>query len=341
MKKAAEKRVKASDAKASRIPDAYDIKEAKAECKKRGLQGKEVTAYMSDGRVAFTFSEDVCALDVESLYQQWVRESEFGDFLLKHQGSSAPTKPPPRFVRCVICTQGDSWEVWNESEVCRILCNPGMQNGEGWSFIPIEKTILDPDRRDSVWSVEHKKPVADRSHDFAAGVLHEAARLYLQARQLVPGFQAAYEALDMAGNESSASEAPRLIRDCKKAALRHMEACIALVLGARQQDEGIAVKQGFRMGQWLAQAEAIITNARTAALAAASGTGRPQSKFWHWVNTDPQFSGKSAKEVWSMLDGLTDPEHRGQALKLSGYRLQRGDGTWLRQSSFTTGFKRH
>ena len=343
MKKAAKKRVKRGDAAASRIPDAYEIKQTRAECKKRGLQSKEAMAYMSDGRVAFTFSEDgsARALDVESLYQQWVRESEFGDFLLQHRGCSEPPKLPPRFVRCVVCSQGDSWEVWEETEVCRLLINPGEQSGEGWAFIPIEKTILDPDRKDSVWHVEHNTPVADRSLHFSAGVLHEAARLYLQACQLVPGFLAAYEALDLSGTVSNASAVARLIRDCKKAALRHIEACVFLAsAGMRQQDEAIAARQGFLMGGWLAQAEAILTNARTSALAAALGAGKPQSKFWFWLNADPQFAGKSAKEVWSMLDGQTDPDHPKKKLKLTRDRLQRGDGSWLKATSFTASFKK-
>lgn len=326
---------------ASEVCAAYDIKDARAECKKRKLQTKEALAYMSEGRVVFTFSEHARTLDVDSLYQRWVRESEFGDHLLKRLGGSSNAKPPSHYLRCLVCSQGDSWEVWEEMEVCRALCNPGLPSGEGWSFLPIENTIFDPDRRDSVWANASETLVADRCLGFADRVLHDAARLYLLAVQLVPGFQSAHETLDNADSwQPRATPLARLIRDSKQAALRLMEASLSLAAKIRVQDEGIALRQGFVMGSWLAQAEAIITNAKAAALVAASGAGRPQSKFWEWVNSEPQFVGKSAKEVWPLLGEYDDPDHPGKKLVLKDGRVRRGNGEILREASFTARFKK-
>ena len=331
------------------LKDAYDLKAALSECRRLGCQSKAAFAYMSEGRVRLVFSPSTQevpdnGMDERSLYRQWLSESDFADFLLRRADSSKPSQTtPPRMVRCVACSYGGTWEVWEEIEVCRILCNPGMCRGKGWAFIPIEDTVCDPDRREGVWYAPGKTPVADRSMAFAQSVLHEAVRLFLQASQLVPGFRAAYESLDIDDEWKRATPIARLIRDSKRAALRQMEACLSLALpdGPRQQDEAIASRQGFLMGRWLAQAEAIIASERAAKLAAVVGAGKPRSKLWAWINSDARFTGKSAKEVWLLLNGHEDPDHPGKKLMLKDNRLQRGNGEWLKITSFTASFKKH
>lgn len=329
------------------IKDAYDIEEARKGCKAEGFQSRIAYAYMKSGSVVLSFSNSppnpADELQIEiALCRRWLAESHVKEVLLSW-ATFPKISDTPHVLRCVACSNGSGWSTWDEAEVSRRLCNPRLGKGKGWYFLPVSGSNLDDAVSGNIWWIESKVPVQTRSWNFAQGVLLNAAQLHVQAEQVVEGFLEAHEKIDVFKFWNNASQLATLIRHAKNAALRQMEACVTFVVQSelRPQDEATASHVAFLMGRWLTQAEAIIANERSAKLAATAGAGKPRSEFWKWINSEAKFAGKGAKEVWPLLHGCNDPDHRGKMLKLEGNRLQRGNGDWLKLASFTASFKKH
>ena len=328
------------------IKDAYDIQQARSECKAQGLQSRIAYAYMKSGFVVLSLlkSPPKPADDLQAevaLCHRWLAESNFRDALLSW-ASFPKISNTPRVVRCVASSNGSGWSTWDNSEVCRRLCSPSMGKGKGWSFIPVMDSDYAPAVTGNYKRFETHVPVHVRLWQIAQGVLLNAAQLHVQAEQIIEGFLEAYNKLDLADFCNDASQLATLICRAKNAALRQMEACLDHVFPdlPRLQDEAIASHVGYSMGRWVAQAEAIIANARAAKLAATAGAGKPRSEFWKWINSEAKFAGKGAKEVWPLLHRCNDPDHPGKKLMLKDNRLQRGNGDWLKLASFTATFKK-
>lgn len=329
----------------AKIEDAYDLDEARKSCRLLGYEWRYAFAFMSGGRVKMTNSPSSEILLVEAqLYEKWLQESSYPDLLLNRAISQKQSRSNQRLLRCLAYSLGDSWEIWNEVDVCRKLCNSRKLKSKGWAFIPIENTILDPDRKSTVWSSSSKLPAADRCMALGEELLRKTVQIYLQAEQLIPTFSMTFTSIEQEEGRSSeprTAHIARLILESKHAALRLIDASMALAAGARSPDEAIAFRQGFLMGTWLSQAEAIITNERSAKLASAVGGGKKPSKFWIWVNTSKHFAGKSAKEVWPLLHGSKDPDQPSRKLTVEDDLLKRGNGVQMTESSFRAKFRRH
>ncbi len=327
------------------IKDAYDIKQARKKCQAKGFQTQAVYACMIDGCVQLIFaktppkSSDGLQSAVARC-RQWLEDSPLKDVLLS-QARFPITTTPPRFVRCVVWSNGSGWSICDEDTVCNKLRQPLKREGGKWPSDSIKGSIIDRTLISNGKKVYGNLPVADRSMMFAKGVLLKTSLLHVQAEQFIDGFLEAYQKVDHQF-WNNASQLARLIRNAKNLALRQMEDCLDLVVPEfpREQDEATASQQGFHMGSSLAQAEAIIANARSAKLAATAGAGKPRSKLWKWINSNASFAGKSAKEVWPLLHGCNDPDHPGTKLNLKENRLKRGNGDWLKITSFTATFKK-
>jgi len=328
------------------IKDAYDIKKARKDCQVKGFQAQGAYACMIDGCIQLIFaktppkSSDGLQSAV-ALCRQWLEGSNFKELLLR-QARFPTISNPPRFVRCVVWSNGCGWNICDEDTVCNKLRQRPKHAGGNRQDNTIKGSIIDRSLIYNAISAYGNLPVADRVMMFAKSVLMKTALLHVQAEQIIDGFLEAYQKLDHQFR-NNATQLAILIRGAKNAALRQMEDSLDLATPEllREQDEATALQQGFHMGRWVAQAEAIIANARSARLAATAGAGKPPSKLWQWINSDAKFAGKSAKEVWPLLHGCNDPDHPGKKLKLQEKRLQRGNGDWLKITSFTATFKKH
>lgn len=335
-----------------KIVRVYDLKKEARACRQNGYQCRKGYAYMSGGRVCFALSLDwmndtSTPAQEHQLFMEWLRESmdylretSFYEPFLKRYDLRPTQLSHRRVAECIAFSRGESWHVWNEIEVCRVLCNPGKKRGEGFAFIPIEDTIFDPDRRPGVWQANHAATVEDRCLEFATDVLRQAAYVYVQAKHLLDGFSEAFAALDTDGFLNTASPAARMIREAKEAAQRQIHACHMLAIDGRTQDEAVASRQGFLMGSLLAQARAIIASERSQKLAARLGAGKQHSKFWKWIWNDARFQGKLAGEAWRQLDGLVDPDHPTGKLRVENDVLIRGNSDKMSEKSFCAKYRR-
>jgi hypothetical protein len=280
----------------------------------------------------------------EEIYQMW-----FNEVGLTFE-STDQDQPPRgitqkvRYARCVAASSGDRWEAWKYMAVCRFLLNPpGTAPERCFTITPDEYTILDPDKSIGVWVVKHDTEILPRCFDLGKSLLGEIAHVYCLAVELIEHFEETFESVDEYRPRTQATRPADLLRDCKKAAINLITSVAMMDFRSpkRIPDAAIALRQGFLIGRWLAQAEGIIGNVKDTILIAKMGSGRSTSRFWKWVNSDSEFSGKSPNEVLQLLDGLPDPDHPGKSLKLQEEGLQRGDGRLLKTSSFLAKFKKH
>lgn len=335
------------------IPTAYNISSELLVCKKQGLKARRAVAWIEGGRVQVSLDEDFvrkrpARKSRQEIFQKWLDESGLS-FSAADQGQAvANAADKVRYIRCVAASNGDRWDAWKELDICRILINPpDTPLDRCVSVIPIEYTIFDPDKAADVWFAKNETGIHDRCLNFAIGLLNEIARVYCLAVELIEGFEVAFDALGDSRSRSrtQACKPADLIRNCKKAAINLIESVglMDATLPKRFPEPAIALRQGFLVGRWLAQAEGIIANAREMKLALQQGvSGQHTIGFWSWLIEvhKTTLEGKTAAEVFTWLDGKPDPDFKGQNLQIVDDKLRRGNGETIKLAAFMTAFSR-
>lgn len=332
----------------SKYPAVYDIMAARQECKERGVPSRVALAWMLGGRVQIILDKKSLKKannrpSRDSVFRRWISESDL--CVPENHNTSEPpaeVRSRHRYARCVATSHGESWHAWKEGEVSRFLINPPRTPpNRRWCIIPQEYTIFDPDKDPGVWLAQDETTIAERCIDFGKGVLLEAARVYCLATELIEDFELTFNSLDDPTFPwNRAAKPAQLLQDCKNAAVLMIDSIAYQGALKRNPDAATAVRQGFLMGLRVTQAEAIVSNIASTTSAAQLGTGRPQSKFWEWVNSDPRFAGKAAKEVWSLLHGHDDPDQPGRKIEVREHSLIRFTTPPLKFTSFLSRFKK-
>lgn len=335
------------------IPTAYDISSELLVCKKQGLKARRAVAWIEGGRVQVSLDEDFFRKrperkSREEIFQKWLDESDLSCFAADQGQSAGNAADKVRYIRCVAASNGDRWDAWKELDIYRILVNPqDTPLDRCVSLIPIEYTIFDPDKAADVWFAKNETGIHARCLNFAVGLLNEIARVYCLAIELIEGFEEAFDALGHGPSRpwTQVSKPADLIRDCKKAAINLIESVgfMHATWPKRLPDPAIALRQGFLVGRWLAQAEGIIANVREMKLALQQGvSGQHTMGFWNWLIEvhKTTLNGKTAAEVFTWLDGKPDPDFKGQNLQILDDKLRRGNGETIKLTAFMTAFSR-
>jgi hypothetical protein len=130
-------------------------------------------------------------------------------------------------------------------------------------------------------------------------------------------------------------------------AIQRLQIQIGFMSIGDSPDAGIALRQGLRIGMWLAEVGAIIVNERTAKVTAAMGIPEHKgpSVFWKWVMEKSDFVNMTPRKVLRLLHGLPDPEFPRKKMLLKPDdkpdHLMRGDGATMTFKSFGETLSRH
>jgi hypothetical protein len=329
------------------IPAAYDIDSSLSECRKKGLKARLAIAWMEGGRVQVSLDEEFLRQRIArnmrgEIYNKWHAELKFTLEYPDQYQLPDVTVNGPRLARCVAVSSGQAWSAWKEMDVCHFLLNPpGTPLEKGFSIIPQEYTIFDPNKSEALWMVKPETGSRQCCSEFGWSLLSDIARVYCLAVEFIDEFEQEFEFDDESRHWTAKHLPAALLRDCQKAT-RKLIVSMALMREKNPKqspDAGVALQQGFLIGKKLAQAEGIISNARETAWLGTMGKGRAKSKFWKWINSDPIFKGKSASEALGILNGKNDPDFPGKLLKVTDKGLVRGNKALLRTSSFTAKYK--
>lgn len=326
---------------------AYDLKAERENCKSAVMQSRVVVAWMEGRRVMYSLvseweTELRRSTKRQEIYERWLQQSVL----------AVPTSPTPeasrtpasKCVRCLIASGGAGWGIWKYQEVLRALSplsgDPACERVE---WLPAEYTLFDPDKEPDVWLKEYEKPEGQRCLEWGKAWLWDTARVFELCIHSMEDFELIYDSPHHRIGGNKATMLANLLRSCVQAIDRLFYiAAIQDYHDRNPMDAAVALRQGFLIGQWLMRAEAIVSNADALQLASRQGvTGQHLSRFWHWVITEPLLAGKSAKEIFGMLDGKEDPEFPKKLMVVTGdNKLRRGDGSLLLQSSFCAGLSR-
>ncbi len=326
---------------------AYDLKAERENCKSAVMQSRVAVAWMEGRRVMYALvseweTELRRSTKRQEIYERWLQQS-----VLAVPASPTPQAsrtPASKCVRCLIASGGAGWGVWKYQEVLRALSplsgDPACERVE---WLPAEYTLFDPDKEADVWLKKHDKPAGQRCLEYGQEWLWETARVFELCVRSIEDFEQFYDNPHHRIGGNKATMLASLLRSCVQAIDRLFYIVVLQDYHDRQpMDAAVALRQGFMIGQWLTRAEAIVSNAEALQLASRQGvTGQRRSLFWQWVTTEPLLAGKSAKEIFGMLDGKEDPEFPSKLMVLTGdNKLRRGDGSLLLQSSFCAGLSR-
>ena len=300
------------------IPDAYDIKTARQECKAADLQSRLVIAWMEDGTLKL--SQNVNAFKASAA----------------DDSTESDRTAPPRHVRCLAVSRGDHFSAWKEGVVRKMLLNPPCSdNGKQWDYTPIKDTIFDHDLKDSAWYPSTKETLEQRCRAFALGVLMERDNLDRLAREAVASYG------EPSANKSHSAREIEWRMENIGQAIQRLQRHIGFMSIGDSPDAGVALRQGLRIGMWLAEVGAIIANERNAKLNSQIGvSGRKLGVFWSWVMTKQEWFNKPDKEVFGLLNNEADPEFpEKKRMSVRGSVLHRGNGTTLKESSFYSKYR--
>jgi hypothetical protein len=329
------------------IPAAYDIDSSLSECRKKGLKARLAIAWMEGGRVQVSLDEEFLRKRIArnmrgEIYNKWHAELKFTLEIPDQYQLPDVNVNGPRLARCVAVSSGQAWSAWKEMDVCHFLLNPpGTPLEKGFSIIPQEYTIFDPNKSEALWMIKPETGSRQCCSEFGWILLSDIARVYCLAVEFIDGFEQEFDSDGESSSWTAATLPAALLRDCKKATVKLIVSMALMDCKKPKQnpDGGVALQQGFLIGNKLAQAEGIISNARDNAWLGTMGKGRAISNFWNWVNSDPLFKGKSASEALAILNGKSDPDFPGKLLKVTDKGLIRGSKTLLRTTSFTAKYK--
>lgn len=292
----------------AKIP-AYDLKKAAEDCRKAGYGHRHAIAWLAGNRVQIALLP---------------RGKAQPSTISKLTPSAA--NRPPRKVVCIAFNMGDAWRPWDEVEVSEALLNlPSTPKDKRAAILPLEHSIFDPDKSDGVWFMARKEDTLDRCKHFAQAARQEIDRI----RKL------ADVVFTSASAQNSMSLVSSLLSDCLAAIERfELATDLRMLIHSCQLDTAVAIRQGFLIGRWLAQAEARCAASEGIKFMAPKGAGRKPQQFWkHVVESEP-FERMTESEVFAALHGRLDPDHSGTTMRVDEATLYRGNGRKVKESSF-------
>ncbi len=333
------------------LPHAYDLDVEQRTCHQLQVPCKQAVAWMEGCRVQLSvFSCNSDKVDLRSkrdaMFQHWVEESGLlGNAELKTETPIDANRQVPEYVRCLAVSNGEAWHCWRSLDVGTVLTfPPGTPPGRRIQIVPSEGTIFDPDKAPLVWRTKDEMPLADRCVLFGRKLLFEAARVYAMGVKFIEGFEGEFEEMSKYPHSVEGTLPVRLLLDAKNRTLA-MISNVKLLEFRRKKDPdaAIALRQGFLIGRWLAQAEAIISNAGFTKFAAQqANSGQKTSKFLSWIIglQDSCLKDKSTAEIFTWLHGKDDPEFKGPKLIVKDDKLKRGNGRTLKMATFQASLSR-
>lgn len=284
----------------------YDLQAERKNCLVEELRCRDAVAWFAGGKLAF----------------------ELG----------ATTQRGRKQARCLVVSMGDRWEIWKAADVRHHLLNQRSTRGEtntneAVDIVPIERSVFDGDDDPLAFFSQGCRP-------------EDCLRLITRTLGIV-----------RARLDSVKGQAPLVLGQLKGRSyavmkeevtqrLEHLDQVLTIwEMGTKAEhvvDAALALKQGFLMGERLAQVEALLANAAQMRLAARQGSsGMHRSRFWTWVVTSPEFQKIGQKEAFYCLDGRPDPDHPGTKLELKDDTIIRGDGKPLTLASFKAQYSGH
>lgn len=333
------------------FPPAYDLDTEQRKCHELQVPCKQAVAWMEGGLVnisVLTSKSDKVGLRSkrDAMFQRWVKESG----LLSN--AELETEPPtdakrlvPEYVRCLAVSKGQAWHCWRSRDVGAVLTfPPDTPPGRRIQAIPLEGTIFDPDKAPLVWRTEHEMPMVDRCVLFGRKLLFEAARVYAMGVKFIEGFEGEFEEMSKYPHSVEGTLPVRLILDAKNRTSAMISNVKILELGNKQDpDAAVALRQGFLIGRWLAQAEAIISNSGFTKFAAQQAqSGQKTSKFLSWIIglQDSCLKDMTTAEIFTWLHGKQDPEFKRRKLIVKDTNLVRGNGRTTKMATFQAALSR-
>lgn len=334
----------------SNIPSAYDLKKERQLITKLNCQSKTAIAWMEGERIEYRLTSKFTRQGRDSsrkfeIYLEWIADSCVAEGRSKlNSNRSKKKKPLSDYVQCLVSSSGSGWSVWKYTQVSKAILNSARQRDKLISgIIPIEHTIFDPDKAANAWHQDQEKPAQDRLIEFGKSLIMDAARIYALGETLIEDFEPLAATFNPMLKTTNHMQAAVLIKNSVRAAQSMLyEAAKAKYTGKENIDPAIAMRQGYLIGRWLNEAESIISNQTAMKVAAYQGnSGQRISKFWQWIFENPQFNSMPPKEIFGKLEGMPDTENPKKSIVIKDYnKLQRHDGSLLKESSFISGFSR-
>ena len=214
----------------------------------------------------------------------------------------------------------------------------------GIQAVPLEGTIFDPDKAPLVWRTKDEMPMTDRCVLFGRKLLFEAARVYAMGVKFIEGFEGEFEEMSKYPHSVEGTLPVRLLLDAKNRTSAMISNVKILELKPKQNpDAAVALRQGFLIGRWLAQAEAIISNSGFTKFASQqANSGQKTSKFLSWIIglQDSCLKDLGTSQIFTWLHGKDDPECKGHKLIVEGDELKRGNGRTLKMATFQASLSR-
>lgn len=333
------------------LPHAYDLGVEQRTCQKLQIPCKQAVAWMEGGRVqvsVYASNSDEVHLRSkrDAMFQRWFAESELlGNAEVETETPIDSNRQVPEYVRCLAVSNGEAWHCWRSGDVSTVLTiPPGTPPGRRFEIFPLEGSIFDPDKAPLVWRTKEEMPVTARCVLFGRKLLFETARVYAMGVKFIDGFESEFEEMSKYPHSVEGTLPVRLLIDAKNRTLA-MISNVSLLGWERKMkiDSAVALRQGFLIGRWLAQAEAIISNVGYTKFAAQQATsGQHTSKFLRWIIglQDSCLKGRSASQIFTWLHGKADPDFKGRKLIVKDDQLIRGNGRTSSMAAFQTSLSR-
>ncbi|MFC5455992.1 hypothetical protein [Prosthecobacter fluviatilis] len=335
----------------SELPVAYDLDTEQRRCRQLQVPCKRAVAWMEGGRVHISVlkskSDKVNLRSKrDAMFLRWVKESGLLDNAeLETESPIKANQLIPEYVRCLAVSNGEAWHCWRPSEVGAVLTfSQETPPGRRFQIIPLENTIFDPDKAPLVWRTKDETPLADRCVLFGRKLLFEAARVYATGVKFIEGFEGEFEEMSKYPHSVEGTLPVRLLIDSKNRIFAMISNIALLKYRPNLElDLEVALRQGFLIGRWLAQAEAIISSSGFTKFAAQqANSGQKTSLFLRWIIDlqDSCLKGLTASQIFSWLDGKDDPEFKGHKLIVKDDELQRGNGRIMKMATFQASLSR-
>ncbi len=333
------------------FPPAYDLDIEQRTCHQLKVPCKQAVAWMEGGRVQISvYASNSDKVDLRSkrdaIFQRWVKESGLlGNAELETETPIDANRLVPEYVRCLAASNGEAWHCWRSVDVGTALTiPPGTPPARRFQIIPLELSIFDPDKAPLVWRTKDDMPVAERCVLFGRQLLFEAARVYAMGLKFIEGFENEFEEMTKYPHSVAGTMPVRHLLNAKNRILAMVSNVLLLEYTPNREPDGaIAMRQGFLIGRWLAQAEAIISNAGFTKFASQqANTGQKTSKFLGWIIglQDSCLKDLSTSQIFTWLHGKDDPEFKGHKLIVKDDGLKRGNGRTLKLATFQASLSR-
>ena len=336
------------------VPTAYNINKEIQDAAGQGFPAAKVIFWADGDRLGFSLGEQTVSLETlhepTLIARHWLTEAK-----LSLAYANVRTPEPTQFISGIVYFAGDKWRPWKPAEI---------QYGLGIEVYPINVRPFpfQPGAQMIGWSTHLPKT---QCRKLAATWVVRIASLYNLAVKIFPDFEATFSVTPNLNSSfsrdsvlsTSLISARNLVFDV----IRHVDEHHIQQSGedaddlkARLKSEhylngGSMLLQGFRIGQSIAECEALIFTHDWAIRAAAPKRKRDvkSKSLWRWICTNPKFSQLKPEELFEILGKVECPVYEDKKLIVSGAELcePSGDGktselimTW---NSFRASLGRH